>query len=369
MNERLIVDCDVHAYNRNGLRDVLPYMSKAWEERFKLKGLDLNEDALSFRFANPHEGGALRRDALPPRGGPPGSDPQHLVRDHLDRYDIRYALLSNLQILGLAAVQAQPDESIALCSAFNDLHIQEWLPVEDRFLYGAVIPAQDPIAAAKEVRRVAEHDRVVAIYFPLIEIPMGNRFFHPLYDACEETGLPLVLHPSSTDFIYQGAAVNPAGWAESYAEFYANLPVVAWSTLSSLIMTGTLERFPRLRVLVTELGFSWVVPAMWRLDKAWESCRFEVPWVKRPPREYVRSQVRFGTQPLDEPADVGQLEQVVDMLGEEMLLFCSDYPHWDGDAPDDVLQGMAEESRRRILAGNALDVLPIAPATEVPVGA
>lgn len=358
----VIVDCDVHAYCPNGLRDVLSYLSKPWIKRFELKGLDLNEDALSYRFANPHEGGALRKDARPPGGGPSASDPHFLVQDHVERHGIDYALLNNLQILSLAAVQAQPDESIVLCSAFNDYHIDEWLPVDERFIYGAVIPAQDPRAAAAEIRRVAHHERVAAAYFPLINIPMGNRYFDPIFDACQETGLPVVVHPTSVDFIYQGAGVNPAGWAESYCEFYGNLPVLAWSTLSSMILAGALERFPDLRILFIEFGCSWAVPALWRLDKAWESCRFEVPWVTRPPSEYVRRQVRFGTQPLDEPKEIEHLERLIEMLGREMLVFCSDYPHWDGDAPSNVLQGISDDFRARILASNALDVLPIARA-------
>lgn len=361
-HEDLLIDCDVHAYCANGLRDVMPYLTQAWRARFELKGLDLNEDALSYRFANPHEGGALRRDAQPPGGGPSASDPEFMVGDHLDRYGIDHALLNNLQIQSLAAVQAQPDESIVLCSAFNDFHIEQWLPVDERYLYGATVPSQDPVAAAEEVRRVAAQERVAAVYFPLLSMPMGHRFFHPIYDACSEAGLPVVVHPTSTDFIFQGAGVNPAGWAETYSEFYASLPVLAWSTLVNLILTGTLERFPKLTVMFTEFGSSWVVPALWRLDKAWESCRFEVPWVKRRPSEYVREQVRFGTQPLDEPADPENLERLFDMLGEQVLVFCSDYPHWDGDAPGDVLQGMPEPFRRRVFSSNALEVLPI-PAT------
>src|SRR6266705_2154241 len=83
-----LVDSDVHCYARDGLRDVLPYMPVAWRRRFEIKGLDLNEDALSYRFANPHEGGALRKDARPPGGGSSGSDPVFLVEHHMNRHGI-----------------------------------------------------------------------------------------------------------------------------------------------------------------------------------------------------------------------------------------------------------------------------------------
>lgn len=352
-----LIDCDVHVYCPHGLADVVEHMPRAWRRRFELKGLELNEDALSYRFANPHEGGALRRDSVPPSGGPPGSDPAFLIEDHLDRHGIGQALTNSLQALSLAAVQAQPDESVVLCTAFNDYFIERFLSVDPRLLYGPVIPAQAPVEAAAEIRRLAADDHVVALYFPVLNLPMGHRFFHPIYDAAQETGLPIFVHPSSVDFIFQGAAVNPAGFAESYAEMYAGLPVVAWSNLQNLILSGTLDRFPGLRLAFIEFGFAWVVPAMWRLDKAWTSCRHEIPWVTQRPSTYIRERMRFGTQPVDEPEDDEQLADVMGALGQDALIFCSDYPHWDGDSPGTVLRWPEPDHKRAIYAGNAAALL------------
>jgi predicted TIM-barrel fold metal-dependent hydrolase len=349
-----LIDCDVHVYLANGLRDTMPYMSRAYQERFAIKGRDVAEDAMSLRFANPHEGGALRRDAIPPGGGSPASDPGFLVQDHLDRFGVDCALINNPQVLSLAAIQAAPDESVALCSAANDYFVETWLPVDERFRYGFVIPAQDPEAAAREIHRMAAIDRVSAAYYPLTHMAMGHRFNYPIYAAAQETGIPLVIHPTSCDFIYQGAGTYPAGLAESYCEFYAALPVLAWSHLTSLVATGTFERFPGLKVAFIEFGFSWVPPMLWRLDKAWEGSRFEVPWVKRPPSDYVRDQVCFGTQPLDEPrSGPDHLEQVIAMLGPDALIFSSDYPHWDGDNATRVLAGISDDVRRQIRSTNA----------------
>jgi predicted TIM-barrel fold metal-dependent hydrolase len=354
-----LVDTDVHCYARNGLRDVLPYMSVAWQKRFEIKGLDLTEDVLSYRFANPHEGGALRKDARPPSGGSSGSDPAFLVEHHLNRYGIDCAILNSIQVLSFAGVLSQPDESIVLCSAFNDFFLEHWLPVDERFRYAATVPVQDPLKAAAEIRRIGGEKKVVAVFLPLIHIPIGNRYFHPIYEEAERQGLPVIVHPV-TDFMFQGASTNPAGWPETYAEFYTALPVVAWSHLASLVLSGTLERFPSLKVVIMEYGFSWALPLLWRMEKAWQSCRFEVPWVKRSPMDYAHKQVRFTTQPVDEPHNPKDLYKLVEILGSDLLLFSSDYPHWDGDQPAKVFQGLTDEQKKNIMSRNAMQFFPLA---------
>jgi predicted TIM-barrel fold metal-dependent hydrolase len=63
---------------------------------------------------------------------------------------------------------------------------------------------------------------------------------------------------------------------------------------------------------------------------------------------------------VDEPADRRELEQTVAALGDSMLLFSTDYPHWDGDEPGKVFQSLSEESRRRIYSANATEFFPLA---------
>ena len=69
---------------------------------------------------------------------------------------------------------------------------------------------------------------------------------------------------------------------------------------------------------------------------------------------YIRSQVWFTTQPMEEPADKQELEDAIGWLGWDRLLFASDYPHWDYDNPDVVLPIRVEEDQRaRFFRGNA----------------
>jgi predicted TIM-barrel fold metal-dependent hydrolase len=107
------------------------------------------------------------------------------------------------------------------------------------------------------------------------------------------------------------------------------------SQVISLACEGIFERFPGLRVVLMEGGFAWLPSLMWRLDKHWKRLRDEVPLLKRPPSEYIREHMWATTQPMEEPANPKHLLQVIEHLGsDDMLMFSTDYPHWDFDDPD-----------------------------------
>jgi Predicted metal-dependent hydrolase of the TIM-barrel fold len=113
-----------------------------------------------------------------------------------------------------------------------------------------------------------------------------------------------------------------------------------------------LEKFPNIKFVFAEYGFGTMVPFLWRFDKDWRGCRIETPWVKMPPSEYVKRNIRFTTQPLPEPKNIKLLAELM-MEIEDSLLFSSDYPHWDNDMPDMSLQFLPEKSRIKIFYENA----------------
>jgi predicted TIM-barrel fold metal-dependent hydrolase len=125
------------------------------------------------------------------------------------------------------------------------------------------------------------------------------------------------------------------------------------------------ELHPTLRIALLESGFTWLPAHLWRFDKEWRNLRRLVPWVKRPPSEYVREHVRVAIQPLDPPVSLDgaergeretrQLLEVVDQLGsDDLLMYCSDYPHQHAYDPEtELLPHLSEALRRKILEENA----------------
>ena len=91
-------------------------------------------------------------------------------------------------------------------------------------------------------------------------------------------------------------------------------------------------KHPGLKVVLIEVGVSWVPAFLWRLAKSWRGLRTEIPWVDRSPREIFRDHFRLTLQPFDAPDDAAVVARSIDHLGsDELLLFSSDYPHWQFD--------------------------------------
>jgi uncharacterized protein len=353
-----IIDCDVHPALPKGLASLFPLLPNAWRERFRMKAGHLAVAApLGFRFEHP-SGSAARHDARTPEGLPPGSDPEYMRRDLLDAHNISLAVLTSLQAGQFGTAIAGPDESNVLVSAFNDYFLDVWpLKTERRLRLAMTVPAQDPRAAAAEIRRVGKRPEVCAVYMPLLAILIGNRYWDPIYEAAVDHGLPILLHVTGTDSVYYGAPNQAGGWPENYPERYVNLAQIGEANLTSLCFSGVWEKYPTLKFMFVEYSFAWALPLMWRINRTWESLRWDVPWVKRSPREYVSERVRFSTQPLDEPKDPAHLKQLIDMLGPEHLLFATDYPHWDNDMPGESLLMLDKAVRRQILSENAKKIL------------
>jgi len=313
-----IIDCDVHPTLPEGLGTLFPLMPKAWVERFKLKAGHLASAApLGFRFEHP-TGSAARMDAKTASGGPPGSDPEMIRRDLLDTHGISIAVLTSLQAGQFGTVTSGPDESEVIVRAFNDYFLDVWpLKEERRLRLAMTVSVQDPRAAAAEIRRVGSRPEVCAVYMPLIGILIGNRYYEPIYEAAVEQGLPILLHVTGTDSVFQGAPNQAGGFAENYAERYVSLAQIGEANLTSLCFSGVFEKFPTLKFMFIEYSFAWALPLMWRINRTWESLRYDVPWVRRPPRESVSERVRFSSQPLEEPADQSHLSSLNDILGPE----------------------------------------------------
>jgi predicted TIM-barrel fold metal-dependent hydrolase len=279
-----------------------------------------------------------------------------MVEQLLDGAGVDRAVLIGGNVFGLGAMP-DPDMAAAIARAYNEWLAAEWLAYDPRFRGALVVAPQDPAQAALEIDRMADAPGVVGVLLPLMGILMGNRHYYPIYEAAHRHGLPLVLHPNSVDGIFQQATTMAGGVPTYYVEWHAGLSQIFQANISSFICHGVTEKYPGVKVVVAEGGVAWLPDVMWRLDKNWEALRDEVPWLTRPPSEYILEHVRFTTQPFLEPKKREHLLAILDIIdGGRTLLFSSDYPHWDFDDPTRALQSVPEEMRARIRGQNAVEV-------------
>jgi predicted TIM-barrel fold metal-dependent hydrolase len=357
-----LVDCDVHPIMKGGLADLKPHLTLAGQHRLGIDGrvgltTGGQREAVSIPrnmlYVNP--AGVLRGDAHGPDGSAPGADPEHTARHHLDAHGISRAVLIGGEVLGLGAMP-DPDVAALIASAYNDWLADTWLSADERYRGTIVVGAQDPALAAREIRRAGADHRFVAVLLPLTNILMGQRHYYPIYEAAAELGLPVTVHPNSGEGIFRTSPSLAGAAPTYYVEWHTGLSQVFQANLISLVCHGVFERFPQLKVVVTEGGIGWVPDVLWRLDKNVKGLRDEVPWVRRLPSEYVVDHVRFTTQPLPEPRRREHLHVVCDIAhAERTLMFSSDYPHWDFDSPRHALTSLPAAIRRRVRVDNAVE--------------
>ena len=108
------------------------------------------------------------------------------------------------------------------------------------------------------------------------------------------------------------------------------------------------NRYPDLKVVLLESGWTWLPAHLWRLTKYWRGLRMEIPWADRSPADIVRSNVRLSLQPTDAPPDAASLQRIIEHLqSDELLLFSTDYPHWQFDGMAAIPEGLSTELIRR----------------------
>jgi predicted TIM-barrel fold metal-dependent hydrolase len=275
------------------------------------------------------------------------------MRTELDALSIDVALLIPDHLLTLAALP-NPAWACALARAYNRWLVAEWLD-EGNGLYGAVVaPPHDPREAAKEILRHASHPRVVSVYLPTACVnPLwGHRMYDPIYEAAQETGLPVIFHSVSIihpNFPHNVQGIEPAGARHALMH-----PLGMMANLVSLVGTGVPVRFPELRIVFTEAGITWVPFIAWKLDKEYTERRREFPFYSDPPSRYIK-EFFFSTQPLEEPDRPETLVQMMEILSlTDQVLFASDWPHHDFDHPNQILKlRLKDTDLEKIMGANA----------------
>lgn len=278
------------------------------------------------------------------------------MREELTGLSIDVALLMPDHLLTLAALPS-PTWACGLARAYNRWLIGEWAEAADGLYAAIVAPPHDPAEAAAEIRRHASHPRVKAVYLPTAAVsPLwGHRQYDPIYEAAQETSLPVVLHTVQIihpHFPHNVQGIEPIGARHSLSHTLGMM-----ANLVSMIGTGVPVRFPDLTIVFTEAGISWVPFIAWKLDKEYTERRRDFPFYTEPPSHYIK-QFFFATQPIEEPSSPEALVSMMELLPiTDQLMYASDWPHHDFDHPGALLKLPLEDGTlTRIMGSTARDV-------------
>ena len=227
------------------------------------------------------------------------------------------------------------------CSADPELH------------YGvAALPIDDVAAAVGEVARARESGLRGGVRLePASEERQYNDpAYEPLWAACQDHDMVLNLHG--------GSAYPYRGGLEVMAIVLAETDFFTRRALWFLIFSGVFERYPKLRLALTEQRAHWVPGMLYELDSIYHSayCSELRQQLPKPPSEYFATNCFIGASFMSR-TECEDREQI----GVDRLMWGSDYPHAEGVwpwVPEGLrwtFDGVEEAELRRMLGGNAID--------------
>ncbi len=269
---------------------------------------------------------------------------------HMDQDGIDIAVLYGTSICERNSDLPDAGLAAAISRAYNNWLHEFCSYAPDRLKGAASVPLQDMEAAVTELHRAVTELGFVGVgMLPYSQNKtLMDPYFYPLYEELQRLDVPLGLH-------YLGGN-QPLAEGRFQSLFFTHTfehPYEQMLAMQAVVAGGVLDRFPKLRVGFLEGDCGWLPWWMHRMDSHYEKLADTVP-AKAKPSEYLKgSQCYVGCEG-DEPT----IPYVAEMVGEDRMVFASDYWHWDGTFPGAVAEmterkDVSERVKRKVLGENA----------------
>ena len=212
-------------------------------------------------------------------------------------------------------------------------YMTEYCSPDARRLKSMILaPANDPTRTARTIEDLADADWVAAIWPLLPEgLPIDDPDLEPIWAAANAADLPVMYHGFTIETPYFPGYRDV--WDNPAMGRCAGQTWGGQRFLSFMLMGGMLDRYPRLRVGTLETGHGWLPHWLLRLTRQIEYVKGSVPTnLKHTPVEYAQAgRVYCG---IDFSEGVEMTRAVIDLVGDHVLMFESDYPHPETIFPD-----------------------------------
>ena len=257
-------------------------------------------------------------------------------------------------ILGIGLKMTDRELIHAVYEVYNDWAADFCKSNPRRFVGLACIPNHDPEAAAKELRRAASLGLKGADFAVSTAVyPIWHGAWDPLWATAQECRMPISFHTigypvrepadetMAKDYHLRYRATRTTMFQISAAEY-----------LASIVFSGALDRFPGFKFVLGEAWVTWIPYILDRMDEEYED-RYHQLNLSMKPSELWRRQGYSTYQ--REPS----LAVMIPLIGEDTIMWGSDYPHPDGIWPDSrkwIAEDLASVSpavQRKIVCENA----------------
>ena len=292
------------------------------------------------------------RGSKMPRPGVQDDDAVNRVADMDDEgADVHFLIPGSfMSLVGLD----DPSFEVALARAYHR-HIADFCGQFPSRLKSLIVAStRDVAAAVDEIHKWGQSNWAVAVK-PLLppDMPIDHPDLEPIWKAAADHDLPIAHHSSTWNPPYYPAYRDL--WDNIFLGRLASHPWGAMRFVAAFVGAGIYDRYPGLRMGVLECGFGWLPFWARRMD---EQARYVggTADLKMPPSDYLRSGRFFCSIERQEGEDM--FAAVTRFLGEEVLMYASDYPHSECQFPDSIANILAWPSldtgrQQKLLWGNA----------------
>ncbi|HPB44591.1 MAG TPA: amidohydrolase family protein [Microthrixaceae bacterium] len=252
-----------------------------------------------------------------------------------------------------------PEITHAVIHAFNQWLYETWqFNYQDRIYTTPVITLPIVDKAIEELEWVVEHGAKAILIRPApvptyggLSRSMALPEFDPFWAKVVEHDLLVGLH--SSDSGYDRYTNDWTGQGGEFLPFQPNpfRTFAMWrpieDTVASLVCHGALSRFPELKIAIIENGASWVAPLLAKMAELW----------KKQPQAFAENPVEVVKRNIHvSPFWEEDLGEMAELLGEDRVLFGSDFPHPEGlESPRSYVEELShlpEALQAKIMGGN-----------------
>ena len=271
---------------------------------------------------------------------------------------------------GQAEFAKDVDASYAAARALTRAML-EFCADDKRLLPVTFIPLQEPARAIAEAQFALDAGikGLTLSPTPPATYSLTHPSLHPLYALAEAHRVPILFHVENDAPRKIAKGFRENGW-EGQTDFHGGgenftgllyMAVSHWVevALAALIFDHVLQKFPRLKVGVIELGAVWVPAWLERMEIVVDTfgrTESRLRQLSMRPTDFVGRQVRVTPYPTE---NVGRL---IERCGPELFMFSSDYPHVEGGRNplkrfNESLTGRSEPELTAFYSGNFADLM------------
>jgi predicted TIM-barrel fold metal-dependent hydrolase len=305
-------------------------------------------DAIARHFPYSAAGGRLRGSVFPTQShiqfsltrNPPGSfgvgpdgrfhnpGPEGWI-EFMDEVGFDYAVLFPTAGQRIGRI-VDRDYAVGAARAYNDWLAESYLRRDSRLKGIGILPMHDAEAALEELQHAYTELGMCAVLFPAtgVHLNLGAKPYWPLYAEAARLGCPVVVHGGGHwDLGMETMNVSTGANALGH-------PMSLAIALAEMVFNNLFERFPRLRVAYLEGGPLWLLMALERFSRSYESStpvnpRGELLGLPEGQTvgDYIRGLVHAGRLVVGIEGGETDLSYAIRIAGAQAFMFSSDFPH------------------------------------------